>query len=315
MRLTIGVLAAFLLTGCDPAPQTVAANGADSLTVSGFAVSRDVYEKGLLPAFEKTHPGLQVHQSYDGSGAQARAIVGGGDSDVAALAMAPEIASLQKAGRVDKGWTEAEGVPAASVVVIAVRPGNPKGIKDFSDLEKPGVQVVSPNPDTSGAARWNILAVYGAAQRSGRDPAQAVTSLRKNIVAYGKSGREAMKQFASGVGDALLTWENEALLRKEGGTELEIVYPAETLRMAPPVAPVGKKGAAPSEVATAFVEFLKTPDAQKIYAKYHYRSADASAGGEFPTVKTFDVKEIGGWEKVGKEVFGPEGVWARAVHG
>lgn len=314
MRYAFGLLAAILLIGCDPAPSTSAKEEqAGSLTVSGFAVARDVYEKGLLPAFGKAHPGLKVRQSYEGSGAQARAIAGGGESDVAALSMAPEISSLQKAGRVDAGWTEGAGVPASSVVVIAVRPGNPKGIKGFADLGKPGIQVVSPNPDTSGAARWNILAVYGATQRAGGDPASAVAALRKNVVAYGKSGREAMRQFASGVGDALITWENEALLRKATGTELEIVYPVETLRMAPPVAAVGKKGAPPSASASEFIEFLKTPEAQKIYAQYHYRPSDASAGGEFPQVKTFDVKDIGGWEVTEKTIFGPEGIWAKAA--
>lgn len=279
--------------------------------MAGFAVSRDAYEKGLLPAWKKGYgKDVKVRQSYEGSGAQTRALLGGLEADVAALALAPEIEQLRAKDKVAEGPI----FPAYSVVVIAVRPGNPKGIRRFADLARPGTQIVLPNPETSGAAKWNLGAVLAEYTEAGKDPAssslpfpEVLASLRRNVVSFGKSGREAMQQWAGGVGDAVITWENEALLRKAKGTELEILYPPVTLKMEPPVALLKPARAA----AKAFYTWLSTPDAAKVYAENHYRTA--TPGPEFPAVgKLVTVADLGGWPEIERVLFGASGAWTKS---
>ncbi|MEA2553189.1 MAG: sulfate/thiosulfate transport system substrate-binding protein [Fimbriimonadaceae bacterium] len=309
-----------------------------TITLAGNSVARGVYENGLIPAFKdayaKAHPGEKVEfrQTYEGSGAQTRAILAGLKADVAALTLAPEMEKLAAAGLVAKDWAAASkgGSPATSVVVIVVRPGNPKKIHDWPDLTRQDVDVVFPNPETSGAAQWNVAAIYGAYENAlatgtvddlsnpgAPNSWHLLRDIRHRTKVFGKSGREAMQIFSSGVGDALVGWECEALERKAAGDQLEIVYPTKTIRMEPPVAVVIPKGQVTNGAAVEFVQFLTTPEAQRIYAEHHFRPRDADvakeAGSDLPAVTgLFGIDDIGGWAAVQKVLFGPEGLWAKA---
>src|SRR5579885_2325308 len=230
-------------------------SGAATITLAGNSVARTVYEKGLIPAFKtayaNAHSGKSVDfiESYDGSGAQQRAIEAGLKADVAALSLSPEIDKLAADGLASKLWSQApnHGVPATSVVVMVVRSGNPKKILDWGDLTREDVDVVLPNPDTSGAAKWNIAAIHAwfsaqvqaSSNVANAHPTSEIETLRKirsRVKAFGKSGKEAMQIFYSGVGDVTVCWECEALDRKALGDQIDLVYPPTTLEMDPPVA-------------------------------------------------------------------------------
>jgi sulfate/thiosulfate-binding protein len=303
--------------------------GGVQLTLAGNSVARNVYERGLVPAFKaeyaKAHGGQTVDfvESYDGSGAQTRAILSGLKADVAALSLGPEVDKLAAAGLV-KNWEDRAkepnaGVPATSVVVMVVRQGNPKKIMDWGDLTRQDVHVVLPNPDTSGAAQWNVTAFYAWSTLLSSESAGMgrLRQVRARVKAFGKSGKEAMQIFSSGVGDVLVGWECEALDRKAAGDPVEVVYPSTTLQMEPPVAAVNPKGGQPKPAAEEFVAFLDTPEAQRIFAENHYRPRDPSVAKAFeidlPRVSNLlTIDKLGGWPYVQKKLFGPEGLWAKA---
>ena len=315
--------------------------------LAGNSVARNVYERGLIPAFKvayaKRHPGRSVDfvQSYDGSGAQTRAILSGLKANVAALSLSSEIDKLVRAGLVSKDWKKGEnaGVPATSVVVMIVRKGNPKNIRDWGDLTRQDVDVVLPNPDTSGAAQWNVAAMYGGAMfdslnssnTRGAGPVMDdfmmsafLARVKARVKAYGKSGKEAMQIFASGIGDVLVGWESEGMDRRAAGDAVDIVYPVATLQMEPPVAVVTPSGQSTSEAAREFVDFLSSPEAQAIYAQNHFRPRDIARVKEFQsdfpnqfTLLKIDklggvFTNLGGWPDVHKKLFGSEGLWTRA---
>jgi sulfate/thiosulfate transport system substrate-binding protein len=280
------------------------------LTLVAYSTPREAYAK-LIPAFNDTPPGrgTSFEQSYGSSGEQARAIIAGLKADVAALSLEPDITTLVKAGLVDKGWKNNKhgGIVTRSVVVFAVRDGNPKKIRDWEDLIKPGVQVVTPNVQTSGGAKWNIMAAYGAMRKKGKTHALAVAYLRnlyRHIVSQDKSAREALQTFLAGRGDVLLAYENEAIFAKSKGQELPYVIPKATIRIENPIAVV--KSSRNADTARAFLNFLRTPKAQRIFAENGYRPVVPSAtrGFSFPVRPLlFTIKYVGGWAKVDSRFF------------
>jgi sulfate transport system substrate-binding protein len=222
----------------------------------------------------------------------------------------PDLTKLVTAGLVDASWNAGpqKGFVTDSVVVIATRKGNPKGIKTWDDLVKPGVEVITPNPFASGGARWNVLAGYGAKSNKGTDKATGVAfldSLFGNVPVQDTSARASLQTFTGGKGDAILAYENEAIFAQQHGQALDYTIPDATILIENPIA-VTKNSAHPAE-AKAFLDFLFSPEGQKIYAANGYRPTVAGVGGpSFPTVPgLFTIKDLGGWSAVNKEFFDP----------
>jgi sulfate/thiosulfate transport system substrate-binding protein len=288
-------------------------SGGGKLTLVAYSTPEEAYQE-LIPAFNETPEGEGVgfDQSYASSGEQSRAVEGGLPADVVEFSLEPDITRLVEAGLVEDNWNKNEhrGMVTDSVVVFMVREGNPKNIKTWDDLVTGEVEVLEPNPFTSGGAKWNIMAAYGAQLERGKSPDQAKEYLAKlfeNVPVLDKSARESLQTFASGKGDVLLGYENEAILAQKNGEELEYVVPDETLLIENPIAVVNESK--DPELAQSFVDFLYTPEAQEIFVDNGYRPVvEGTAGAdEFPTPpKLFDITKFGGWDKVNAEFFDPE---------
>jgi sulfate/thiosulfate-binding protein len=289
------------------------------LTLVAYSTPEEAY-KDLIPAFNKTAEGKGVgfSQSYAASGEQSRAVEGGLPADVVEFSLEPDMTRLVDAGLVDTGWNQNEykGNVTNSVVVFMVRKGNPKNIKDWDDLVTGDVEVLEPNPFTSGGAKWNIMAAYGAQLEKGKSPEEAqqyLAELFKNVPVLDKSARESLQTFSSGKGDVLLGYENEAILAQQKGEELDYIVPDQTLLIENPVAATSE--AKDPELARSFVDFLYTPEAQKIFVGKGYRPVvkDTPGADKFPEpADLFDITKFGGWDKVNTEFFDPEnGVVAR----
>src|SRR5213083_1274624 len=245
------------------------------LSLVAYSTPREAYGQ-LIPAFQKTTAGngVSFSQSYGASGEQSRAVASGLDADIVAFSLEPDITSLVQKHLVSPSWNKNpyHGMVTRSVVVFVVRDGNPKKLKTWNDLLKPGVQVITPNPFTSGGARWNVMAAYGGALRAGRTAKQAETYLAqmwKHVVAQPASAREATQVFASGKGDVLLTYENEAIYANKKGVHTEYVLPKQTILIENPVA-LTKSGLKHPE-AKAFLKFLWSSKAQKLFGDTGYR--------------------------------------------
>jgi sulfate transport system substrate-binding protein len=277
----------------------------------------------------KTRSGeeVTVNLSNGGSGKQARAVIDGLEADVVTLGLAYDIDAIsEKAGLLPANWQTRlpyNSVPYTSTIVLLVRQGNPKGIKDWPDLVKPGVSVITPNPKTSGGARWAYLAAWGYALQApggSEDKARAfVTRVYKNVPVLDSGARGSTTTFVQrGIGDVLLCWENEAHLAIShfGKGQFEIVYPSISILAEPPVALVDKVVArhGTGKVAQAFLEYLYTPEAQAIAAKHFYRPRLAAVAGkyssQFPHLKLFTVDKVfGGWQKAQRTHFADGGVF------
>ncbi len=286
--------------------------GSSSLTLVAYSTPQAAFEK-LIPAFGATPKGKGVSfkQSYGPSGEQSRSVSNGLHADVVDFSLEPDVERLVKAGLVSSSWNQnaTHGFVSDSVAVIVVRKGNPKHITGWSDLVKPGVQVVTPNPFTSGGARWNVMAAYGAQLKEGKTPAQGQEYLKAlfgNVVSQDSSARNALQTFLSGRGDALIDYENEALTDKKKGEPIEYVIPKDTILIQNPIAVVGKGSA--SATAQKFVDYLISPPAQAIWAAQGYRPVISGvSGASFPTPPgLFTIDTLGGWKKVTKEFFAPE---------
>ncbi|HJV29008.1 MAG TPA: sulfate ABC transporter substrate-binding protein [Gaiellaceae bacterium] len=283
-----------------------------SISLVAYSTPRAAYAD-LIPAFQKTAPGkgTSIQQSYGASGEQARAVVSGLKADVVALSLEPDVTTLVNKGIVPSKWKNDKwgGIVTRSVVVFAVRKGNPKKIRDWEDLVKPGVGIVTPNVQTSGGAKWNIMAAYGAQLRKKKTHAQAVAYLRNlytHIVSQDKSAREALQTFLAGRGEVLLAYENEVIFANQNNQELPFVIPKATIRIENPIAVT-----ATSEnkaTANAFLRYLRTTAAQKIFAENGYRPVvpAAAKGFSFPVrPQLFSIKWLGGWAKVDNRFFNP----------
>jgi sulfate/thiosulfate-binding protein len=305
------------------APAAPARTASTQLSLVAYSTPREAYAQ-IIPMFQKTKAGKDVSftQSYGASGDQARAVKAGLDADVVALSLAPDVDELVKANLVFKGWKRKpySGMVTSSVVVFVLRDGNPKRIKTWTDLLKPGVEVITPNPFTSGGARWNVMAAYGAWRRERKTDRQAqanLLALFRNVAVQDKSARDALNTFLSGKGDVMLAYENEALFARMKGQPVQFVIPRSTILIENPVA-VTRTTEHPKE-ANAFLRFLTTPAAQQVFANNGYRpvvkSVLESNRRKFPDrpgLFTIDAKAIGGWTKAQKRFFDPDtGIMAR----
>jgi len=309
---------------------------ADELTIGAYSVVQEVFQDGLIPAFQahwqkKTGRSIKFEGSYVGSGAQARSIVAGFPADVTILSHEGDMDQLVNAKRVKSSWREGpdKGMVTNSLVVIGHRPGNPKGIKNWPDLAKPGVSVLYPDPKTSGGARWNINAIYGSAFLESREANKGQADLESvrgflknvqaNVVNMDGSGRQSMANFAErGTGDAVVTYENEILLHnkdKKGEGKITYVIPPATLLIESPAAVVetSVESHGNRAVAEAFIEFLHSEDGQGIFAEYGFRPVKQgvvppTGAGALPP-KLFTMADLGGWAKLESELYGTNGIW------
>ena len=320
---------ALMTLGC---ARTTDAPEGDRLTIGAYAVVREVFHDGLLPAFAahwkaKTGRAVTFAESYNASGAQTRAIAAGFDVDLAALSLEDDMEALVRAGRVKPHWKTGptKGMLSRSLVVVGCRPGNPKRIRDWDDLARPGVGVLYPDPKTSGSARWNIAAIFGAAllaskEAHGGEPVleevrERLARVQANVVNMDPSGRQSMANFVErGTGDVIISYENELLLGRKLGREIPHVIPPATLLIESPVALVetSVRRHKNREVADAFLAFLTGPEGQKILAEYGFRPSldgvPAASDRPLPP-QLFTIADLGGWPKVREEVFGPKGLW------
>jgi sulfate transport system substrate-binding protein len=342
--VTVLVIAA-LAAGCgggqspggqSPDERTPEAQG-DSvkLILGAYTTPREAY-KELIPIFqqqwkEKTGQTVEFEESYLGSGAQSRAIVEGFEADIAALSLEADITRIVDAGLITHDWKSGpyKGMVSDSVVAFAVREGNPDGIQDWDDLARPGIEILTPNPKTSGGAMWNVLAAYGAARRgfvegiAKEDETAAqgyLVALLNNVTVMDKAARESITNFEKGIGDVAITYENEVLVGQQAGLNYELVIPRSTILIENPLAVVDSYADqhGTREVAEAFVEFLFSRQAQEIFAEHGLRSVDPevakATAAQYPPVEDlFTIEYFGGWEKATPEVFGETGIFTQVL--
>jgi len=311
----ITLLIALVVAGCgSSSSSTSSGSGGAKLDVVGYSTPESVYAETLEPAFAKTSQGQGVSfsNSFGASGDQSRAVVAGQPASVVHFSQAGDMERLVEEGElVAKDWESQpyHGIATDSVVVILVRKGNPEGITSFKDIEDKEVGVVTPNPFSSGSARWNIMAVYGSALEEGDSPDQALEAVKnvlEKTVAQPGSGRDAFAAFSQGQGDVLLTYENEAIKAEKEGEEVEYVIPPSTIQIETPIA-VTKD--APEPAAEDFLKFLWSDQGQELWAENGYRPVNPKLVDpkQFPTPKQlFQISKFGGWGKVNDEFFDEE---------
>jgi sulfate/thiosulfate-binding protein len=317
MRRTAVTLAMLALVSLAVAASSPARSNDVRLSLVAYSTPREAYGK-LIPAFQKTPEGSGVSfsQSYAASGDQARAVSAGLKADVVALSLAPDVDTLVSRGLVDSKWNRQshKGMVTDSLVVFMVRDGNPKKIKRWDDLLKPGVEVITPNPFTSGGARWNVMAAYGSWLKLGKSKAQARANLLRlfrNVAVQDTSARASLNTFLAGKGDVLLGYENEAIAAQMAGQKVAYVIPRQTILIENPIAVI--KNSENKDKANQFIRFLKTPAAQQIFADHGYRpivksvlEANRKKYPVRPGQFTIDQLGLGGWNKVMKDFFDPD---------
>jgi sulfate/thiosulfate-binding protein len=292
----------------------------NSLSLVAYSTPKEAY-KGVIAAYQKTPAGKDAKftQSFGASGEQSRAVASGQPADIVAFSLAPDVNKLVDKGLVDASWDKDKygGFVTNSVVVLTVRKGNPKHIKTFDDLAKPGIQVITPNPFTSGGAKWNIMAAYGSQIAEGKSDQQAQDYLKavfKNVAVQDKSGRESLQTFLGGKGDVAITYENEAITAQQKGEKVDYVVPDQTILIQNPIAVTksAKKG------AKDFVDFTRTDTAQKVFAAQGYRPVKPALVDKkrFPTPPgLFKIDKFGGWSSVNTKFFDPNGVVGKIEQG
>ena len=290
--------------------------GDTKLSLVAYAVPKVGFDK-VIPLFQKTDAGKGVtfSQSYGPSGDQSRKVESGLPTDVVNFSVEPDVTRLVDAGLVDKDWNANahKGFPFGSVVTIVTRKGNPKNIKTWDDLLKPGIEVVTPNPFSSGSAKWNLLAPYAEKSDGGKNPEAGLAYLSKligdHVRVQPKSGREATETFLQGTGDVLLSYENEAIFATRQGEDVDYVTPDDTFKIENPVAVLNNTKE--PEAAKAFVDFLYTPAGQRGWAEAGFRPVDKAVAAEFADSfpapkKLWTIDDLGGWSKVNDELFDEE---------
>jgi sulfate transport system substrate-binding protein len=293
-----------------------AAAAGSSLSLVAYSTPKAVMGK-IIQAWQQTPDGKDVSfsQSYGASTDQARAVAQGLKADVVFLSTGEDVNLLVDQGLVDAKWNRQsyDGIAADTVVVFAVRDGNPKHIKGWNDLTRPGVQVVTPNPFSSGSAKWNVLAAYGAARRLGKTDKQAtayVTQLFRHVVSQDTSGRNATNTFLSGKGDVLITYESEAINARLNGQDIQYVIPRQSMLIELPIAVL--KSSPNKDVATRFIRFVKGDVAQNLFAQNGFRPVSKKVAAKYadkfparPGIFKVDDKVIGGWRNADRVWFDP----------
>jgi sulfate/thiosulfate transport system substrate-binding protein len=318
-RLRVGAAFAVVMLALAGCGSSGASSDEVKLSLVAYSTPQEAYAQ-IIQAFRKTEAGKNVTfaKSFGASGDQSRAVASGLSADIVAFSLEPDMTRLVKAEIVAEDWNKDvhKGKVTDSVVVIATRKGNPKGLRSWTDLTKPGVEVITPNPFTSGGARWNVLAAYGAASDKGKDKAAGVAyldALFKNVAVQDDSARKSLQTFSSGKGEAIIAYENEAIFARQKGQPLDYTVPNSTILIENPVA-VTANSKHPKE-ANAFLDFLRSEQAQKVFADYGYRPVVGGvAAGKFPTPSgLFTIEDLGGWTQVNKEFFDPKaGIMADA---
>jgi sulfate/thiosulfate-binding protein len=323
LALVLAAGASLALAGCGGSSDAATSDsgsgssggGGAQLALVAYSTPKKAYD-ALTTAFSQTSAGKSASfgQSFGASGSQSRAVDSGQPADVVAFSTTPDMTRLVKDGIVSGDWdaNAAKGISSDSVVVFVVRKGNPKHITGWSDLIKPGVDVITPNPSTSGSARWNILAGYGAQLKQGKTPPQALayvrTLLTKNVSVQDSSASAALQTFTSGKGDVLLDYESDAIAAEKAGDAIQYVIPKQTILIQTPIAVTSKSSHA--KQARAFVNWQWTPAGQTIWAQQGYRpvlpSVAKQFAGKFPTPpQLFTVDFLGGWKQVKTTFFDP----------
>lgn len=313
----LAMAAAFAATG---------AVQAETLLNVSYDPTRELYRDVNAAFAEKWtaegHEAPQIETSHGGSGAQARSVIDGLNAQVVTLALASDIDRIAETGKLPADWQSKlphNSSPYTSTIVFLVRQGNPKGIADWGDLVKDGVEVITPNPKTSGGARWNYLAAWAWAEKNGHDPKEFVGQLFTHVPVLDTGARGSTTTFAQrGIGDVLLAWENEAYLAlaELGEDQFDIIVPSVSVLAEPPVAVVeGNIGSdGQRELANAYLDFLYSPEGQALAFKHYYRAWDDSAANpedvaRFPELALVSIADFGGWAKVQPEHFGDGGIF------
>jgi len=313
-----GAAALVALTACastDPATQTAASSDETvELSLVAYSTPQAAYEK-IIAAFQETDAGKNVKftQSYGSSGDQSRAVEAGLPTDFVMFSLETDMTRVVDAGIVDAAWNtdENKGMLTDSVVALIVRKGNPKGITDWPDLLKKDVEVITPNPFSSGSARWNIMAAYGAKTQNGASEADGekfLADMLANVPVQDESARAALQTFTNGKGDVLIGYENEAIFAQQNGQDIDYVVPESTILIENPAA-ITSTTKHPEE-AQAFLDFVRGAEAQQIFAENGYRptldGAD-TAGQDFPVpAGLFTIADLGGWPEVATTFFDAE---------
>src|ERR1700689_395580 len=313
LALTVGVVAA-----CHPGASDVVGGGGltnahTTITLVAYSVPEPGWSK-VIPAFNASDEGksVQVITSYGASGDQSRGVVDGKPADVVNFSVEPDVTRLVKAGKVSKDWDKdaTKGIPFGSVVTLVVRPGNPKNIKDWDDLLRPGVEVITPSPLSSGSAKWNLLAPYVVKSVGGPAPQAGLDFIHKLVGEHVKlrpgSGREATDVFVQGSGDVLISYENEAIATERQGKPITHVNPPQTIKIQNPMARV--TSSSHPNAAPAFKNFQYTAEAQKVWAAAGFRPVDpaiaAQVRDQFPAPqKLWRLADLGGWPSVDTQLF------------
>ncbi len=328
------IIATLLLASCTAGPESQADQEV-RLILGAYTTPREAYSE-IIPLFQEywlseTGQTVIFEESYLGSGAQSRAVVEGFEADVVALSLEADVNRIQEAGLITHDWKEGDykGIVTTSIVAFAVREGNPENIQDWIDLKQTGLEILTPNPNTSGGAMWNVLATYGAALRGevegvqGGDPQAAYDFLCEvlaNVSVMDKAARDSILNFEMGIGDLAITYENEVLVGRQTGKTYDLVIPSSTILIENPIAivdaNVDQHGT--REVAEAFVDFLYTQQAQEIYAQHGLRVVNpevaALTSEMYPAVPDlFTVDFFGGWGEIMVDIFGENGFYTQAI--
>jgi sulfate/thiosulfate transport system substrate-binding protein len=308
-------LTALVVAGCGGSDEAEGGSGGGGkLALVAYSTPQQAYEDDLIPAFQKTSDGsgTDFSTSFGASGDQRRAVEGGLPADVVSFSLEPDMTKVVDAGLVAPDWSKDEhkGIVTNSVVSLAVRKGNPKNIKGWEDLIRDDVEVITPNPATSGGAKWNIMAAYGSQIQQGKSDQEALDFVKEvlaNTTVQDDSARDSLQTFAGGKGDVLIGYENEAIQAQEEDIELDYVIPDQTILIENPIAATKDGG----DLAQRFVDFTRTEEAQKLFAERGYRpvveSVLASFSDKFPEPKDlFTIEEFGGWADVEDKFFDEE---------
>ena len=314
LAAVLALALAAIAAGCGGGDTAGAGGGSNTISLVAYSTPREAYEE-IIPAFQETTDGsgVEFEQSYASSGEQSRAVEAGLEADVVAFSLEPDITRLVDADMIAADWSKGEhkGMVTDSVVVFAVRPGNPENIQTWDDLLREGIEVITPNPFTSGGAQWNIMAAYGAQLELGKSDEEAIEYLRdlfvNHVPVQDKSAREALQTFVGGKGDVMLAYENEAIFAQQAGQPIEYVVPDQTILIENPVAVTSTSDDA--KAAKAFVDFLYTPEAQRIFGENGYRPVVEEVFREFDfpmPPNLFTIEDVGGWPDVRTRFFDRE---------